>query len=371
VPRVSREYLVLLGIHFFFFLNFSELILLPKYFLTIGFGPSVIGLLMGSFSVSVLISLPAAGLLSERLPRKALFMAGTVLLAVPTLFYETFSGCLGALFLLRILQGVGFASTFGITGAMVVETGVPSERKLLLGILTVAGIMTHAIGPSLGEFLIAAWGYPALFASAASFGLLAFILSFLLPLRVSVDRPGLAGVNTAPVLTAASLVLGAVFGSAIIFLPPFLMTRDVTDSSPFFISFVLGSLLVWTVLYRRIRILPARISWTVSSVLLVMLLLCVPWTAGGAVFTGLSVLFGVGYGYLYPTLNASMIAVNPERQGIANALFVWSFNVGMLAASVGFGFLCEAIGYGAAFRVVGVVGVCLLTGLGFRAKASG
>ncbi|OQC22701.1 MAG: hypothetical protein BWX71_02317 [Deltaproteobacteria bacterium ADurb.Bin072] len=43
----------------------------------------------------------------------------------------------------------------------------------------------------------------------------------------------------------------------------------------------------------------------------------------------------------------------------------------MLAASVGFGFLCEAIGYGAAFRVVGVVGVCLLTGLGFRAKASG
>ena len=144
MPRVSREYLVLLGIHSFFFLNFSELILLPKYFLTIGFGPSVIGLLMGSFSVSVLISLPAAGLLSERLPRKALFMAGTVLLAVPTLFYETFSGCLGALFLLRILQGVGFASTFGITGAMVVETGVPSERKLLFGILTVTALRNEA-----------------------------------------------------------------------------------------------------------------------------------------------------------------------------------------------------------------------------------
>ena len=371
MARLSREYLVLLGAHFFFFLNFSELILLPKYFLTLGLGPSLIGLLMGAFSVSVLVSLPAAGFISEKVPRKALFMAGIVLLAVPTLLYGASSDHLGVLFVLRILQGIGFSSTFGIIGAMVAEVSTPDERKLLLGIITVAGIMTHAIGPALGEFLIGTFGYPALFASAATFGFIAFLLSFLLPVRVSGGWPGLAGVNMAPVMGAATLVLGVVFGSAIIFLPPFLMTRGVTDSSPFFISFVFGSMLVWTVLYRRIRSLPERISWASASVLLVLLPLCISWADRGLIFIVLALLFGIGYGYLYPTLNASMIAVNPNHQGIANALFVWSFNVGMLVASVGFGFLCESIGYVAAFQAVGVVGIGLMTGLGILYKMKG
>ena len=368
MARLSREYLVLLGAHFFFFLNFSELILLPKYFLEIGLKPSTIGLLMGAFSISVLVSLPAAGLLSEKIPRKALFMAGTVLLAAPTMLYGMFSDSLYGLFMLRILQGIGFSSAFGIIGAMAAEAGDPGERKLLLGILTVAGIMTHAIGPTLGEFLIRSWGYSALFASAGSFGLFAFLLSCLLPLRISSDWSGLRGVNMAPALGTASLVLGAVFGSVIVFLPPFLMIRGIPDSSPFFISFVSGSILVWTVLYRRIRALSGGISWSVSSGLLVLLLLCIPWVDQELVFIGLSLLFGVGYGYLYPTLNASMIAVNPNHQGIANALFVWSFNVGMLVASVGFGYLCEVIGYVAAFQTVGVTGVCLMMVLGVVRK---
>ncbi|HPI93953.1 MAG TPA: MFS transporter [Deltaproteobacteria bacterium] len=366
MARVSREYLVLLGAHFFFFLNFSELILLPKYFLTLGLGPSAIGLLMGAFSLSVLASLPVAGYLSEKVRRKRLFMAGTVLMAVPTALYGVSSNYLPALFLLRILQGIGFSSAFGIIGAMVTEAGAPGQRKLLLGILTVAGIMTHAIGPTLGEFLVGSWGYSALFASASAFGFIALLLSFLLPVRASGGWTGLAGVNPAPALAAASLVLGAIFGSAIVFLPPFLMTRGITDSSPFFISFVFGSMLVWTVLYAKIRALPGRVSWTASSVLLVLLLLCIPWADRGLAFIALSLLFGVGYGYLYPTLNASMIAANPAHQGIANALFVWSFNVGMLVASVGFGFLCEVIGYVAAFQMVGAVGICLMIGMGLH-----
>lgn len=364
MARSNREYLILLGAHFFFFLNFSELILLPKYFLTAGQKPSTIGLLMGAFSVSVLASLPAAGLLSEKVPRKALFMAGTMLLALPTTLYTMFSGHLVGLYVLRILQGMGFSSAFGIIGAMVAAAGDPGERKRLLGILTVAGIMTHAIGPVLGELLIRLWGYHALFASAAAFGVVSFMLSCMLPSHGSGDQPGLAGLTMAPVLCAASMVLGAVFGSAIIFLPPFLMTRGVTDSSLFFLSFVLGSLLVWTVLYRKIRTLPGWALWATSSVLLALLLLFVPWAYRGGMFAGLSLLFGIGYGYLYPTLNASMIAANPGHQGVANAIFVWSFNVGMLVASVGLGFLCEAVGYGAAFQTVGVTGFCLIMVLG-------
>lgn len=364
MARYSREYLILLGAHFFFFLNFSELILLPKYFLYLGLSPSGIGLLMGAFSLSVLASLPVAGYLSEKIPRRGLFMTGTILMALPSALYIPFSGLMPALFLLRILQGIGFSAAFGIIGAMVVEGRALQDRKLMLGILTVVGIATHALGPALGEFLIGSWGYPALFSSASAFGLVAVLLSFLMPSRVTGGWSGMTGMNPVSLLGASSAIMGTVFGSAIIFLPPYLMTRGVTDSSPFFISFVIGSVLVWTVLYRRIRALPERISWTASALLLVFLPLCIPWADRGLPFIGLSLLFGVGYGYLYPTVNASMIEANPDHQGIANSLFVWSFNVGMLIASVGFGFLCESIGYGAAFRAVAFSGFSLLMVMG-------
>ena len=117
--RFTRERLILLTAHFFFFLNFSELILLPKYFQHIGISPSKIGMLMGAFSISVLTALPVAGIVSERISRKALFITGAALMALPGALYGCFSDRLSALFLLRVLQGIGFSCAFGIIGAMV------------------------------------------------------------------------------------------------------------------------------------------------------------------------------------------------------------------------------------------------------------
>jgi MFS family permease len=359
VARFSREYLVLLGAHFLFFLNFSELILLPKYFQVLGLKPSAIGLLMGAFSVSVLAGLPVAGLVSERVPRKALFTIGAALMAVTSSLYGVCAHMMPALYLLRVIQGLGFSSAFGIVGAMVAESGRAEERMLMLGMLTAVGITTHAAGPVLGEHLVAAYGYRALFASAAAFGAWALALAFLLPPRPQASSRGNGRLNPVLRLNAASMVLGAVFGSAVIFLPPFLQTRGVHDSSPFFLAFTAGSLLVVSLLYRQVRIVPERLMWPVAALSLAVLPACAGWADRTGVLVMLSLVFGIGYGYLYPTLNTAVIDANPMLKGVANALFVWSFNLGMLVASVGFGYLCEAVGYVGAFRSVAVVGFIL------------
>ena len=47
-------------------------------------------------------------------------------------------------------------------------------------------------------------------------------------------------------------------------------------------------------------------------------------------------------------------------RGLANSIFVWSFNFGMLLASLGFGSISNALGYAQAFLVSGLLGVSLI-----------
>ena len=369
--RFTRERLILLTAHFFFFLNFSELILLPKYFQHIGISPSKIGMLMGAFSISVLTSLPVAGIVSERISRKALFITGAALMALPGALYGCFSDRLSALFLLRVLQGIGFSCAFGIIGAMVAQGADTAERKYLLGILTLVGISTHALGPVLGEYLIGRYGFHAFFLSATVLGMAASGLGFLLPPHVLGSFQRIHAMKFIPWISASSVVLGVIFGSVAVFLPPYLLTRGVMNSSLFFIPFVLGSLFMWTIIYPLIRAWPETTLRIASSVLLVLLLACIHLADAMYVFVFLSLLFGIGYGYLYPCLNACLIEANPASEGLANALFVWCFNLGMLIASVGFGFLCEKAGYETAFRMVAFLGfLCMIvTGMWGRKRA--
>ena len=294
-------------------------------------------------------------------------MLGSAFMALPTMFYFDVKGMGMELFILRILQGIGFSCAFGVTGAIVSDNSSASDGKYLLGILTVVGLLTQAIGPSLGEYLINASGYHVLFQTASVFGLISLGIAFLLPSRVSGGLSGIRGMNFDPGSLIAAAVLGIIFGSMVIFLPPYLMTRGVKNSSLFFIGFVLGGVLVWTVLYRMLRTLHNQGVWIVMSISLVALLVFVRWTDSPVVLGALSVFCGIGYGYLYPTLNAAIIGMNPTFKGIANSLFVWSFNIGMLLVSVVFGFMCEYIGYEPAFQATASAGFIFIIAAGLIA----
>lgn len=368
VARFTRERVILLAAHFFFFLNFSELILLPKYFAHLGLHPFRIGILMGSFSLSVLLALPVAGLVSERMPRKFLFIAGAALMAFPSALYMGLHDSFNALVLLRILQGAGFSCTFGIIGAMVSRGADARERKHLLGILTVVGISTHALGPALGEHMIGRYGFGLFFSSAAAFGLAAFAAGFLLPHETAGQAVNRDGFHAPGDITALSVILGVIFGSAVIFLPLHLAGVGVNDSSLFFIPFVMGSFLMWTLLHRFIRTWSDTAAMIVSSALIALPLACMAWAGGVFALMAMSLAFGVGYGYLYPALNAALIDANPASQGRANAMFVWSFNLGMLGASLGFGYVSEITGYAGAFAGLAFLGFACMAAAIFRGK---
>lgn len=366
MARFTREYLLILGAHVLFFLNFSELILLSVYFAGLGYRPSRIGLFMGTFNIAVLACLPASGILSERFSRRRLFTWGALLMAVPSAMYGLQWHNDGAFLILRSLQGIGFSLAFGIVGAMVADLDGARDTRTLLGILTVAGVATHAIGPLMGEILMGTWGGQALFASSSLFGLGAFALSLLFPKGKAPAGAGGVSLRTLCLPGVASLALGTLFGSIVVFVPPFMASMNHIGSGLFFAAFVAGTMAVWAVLYRRPGMFSRRRAWRAASILMALLPMSLAVTGVSAAFFVLAVLFGVGYGYLYPVLNAYAIEEAGGRSGPANAFFVWTFNVGMFVASVLLGFVIDAAGFEAAFFATGFSCLLLLVALGAK-----
>lgn len=360
MKKANHSFPAILIANFFFFLNFSQLLLLPKFVTHLGLTPADIGLVMGTFSIAVLVALPLVGLLSERIQKKTVFIFGAGLMCGATPFYAYVQGMGAPIIILRVIQGVGFAGAFGITAAMVFDSTLASSRRYLLGILTASNISTHAIGPAFGEYVIRTSGFELFFFSAAFFGLVGCMAAFFLPATgVSREKKAFSIRQALPFMTS-TVVLGMVFGAAVIFLPPYLLTEGISDSSFFFVAFVCGSLLVWGILYRVFRRIGERVAWCLSVMLLLSLPAGVPWLKDMELLGLLSVLFGMGYGYLYPTLNALFIDLYPGLRGIANSLFVWSFNLGMLVASLGFGSISAVFGYPRSFFLSAVSGLLLL-----------
>ncbi|MDT8271688.1 MAG: MFS transporter [Desulfomonilia bacterium] len=363
------KFFVILAANFFFFLNFSQLLLLPKFIVHLGFTPKDIGLVMASFSFSVLATLPLVGIISEKMPRRWMFVFGSVLMFLPTYLYTLVEDMGPCIFGLRILQGVGFASAFGVSATMVFESVPQTHRKFLLGVLTASNISTHAIGPVFGEYMIHAFGFFWFFSSAAFLGGLSCLTGLFLPADGGKEAPAATRFTAAIPSLGAAAVLGAVFGSTIIFLPPFLMSEGIGNSSPFFVCFVTGSVVVWAVLFRFMNRLNERMLWFVAVALMVALPASFVGTFTMKLLWVLSLFFGIGYGYLYPSLNASIMDAVPTMRGVGNSLFVWAFNLGMLLASLGFGYLSDLFGYTPAFVMTAVVGLFLLV-VPFTASSS-
>jgi MFS family permease len=359
VHRKRQNIASLIFANFFFFLNFSELILLPKFIIHLKGTPADIGTIMGIFNLAVIVSLPLVGIASEKIAKKYLFIAGALGMSIATFMFTCIDSLGFTAYCLRILQGVSFSFAFGVSGAMVFDIEHGPDRNRFLGILTVANITTHAIGPGLGEYLIAHAGFCAYFMSACIFGFIAAIAGLFLPLSSHARSPLKANIKPISPFLFGSFIVGSVFGATVVFLPPYLMGIGITNSTPFFVSFVLGAILVWALFYKGIGLIGKRSAWVIAAAMFVFLPFMIHSIAGLMSLVLCSIIFGIGYGYAYPTLNAAAMEAVPSAQGMANAMFVWAFNLGMAVTVACFGVFSSAYGYALAFLLLGIIGLSL------------
>ena len=140
--------------NFFFFSNFSSFFLLPLYIKQLGGTEADIGFIMCSFGITSLGAIPFVTYLIDRYGRKPFMLFGALLMLVSSLLFLALSDLSKLIYLFRMLQGIGFAFFFTSAATSAADIVPISRRAQGLGIFGAFTILSYAIGPTLGEFIL-------------------------------------------------------------------------------------------------------------------------------------------------------------------------------------------------------------------------
>ncbi|MDD2788103.1 MFS transporter [Methanoculleus sp.] len=134
----------------------------PQYAPRLGVDESVVGIVFGVYAAMLLLFSIPMGLLSDRVGRRPLIIAGMLLLALATALFG-FSTTVTHLIVARTVQGVSAAATWSAGLALLADTCDPARLGERMGITLSAVGLGTVLGPVVGGLLFEYLGYTATF----------------------------------------------------------------------------------------------------------------------------------------------------------------------------------------------------------------
>jgi len=374
-PLLTPRFALIVGSGFAYFLALGTVLpAVPQYVKNrLGGSDVSVGIAVGVLFVGAVLLRPYVGRLGDRFGRRVLIISGAAVVAVSVLLYgavESLPFLIGA----RILTGLGEAAFFVGAATMVTDLAPVERRGEAISYWSVAVYGGLAFGPVLGETVIDARGYGAVWIVAGVLAALAAVLGFF---TREVERPAVVGTpGRGHLLNRAAIGPGAVLFSGLIALAAF------TAFVPLYVDDIgLGSADVVFLLYGGlvlvVRIFGARIPDTLggrrSGVLALAattigMTVMALWGTTAGLLVG-TAFFAAGASLLYPALLLLALGNAPETErgsvvGTFSSFFdlsqgLGSLIVGLVAAGAGYR---GAFGAGAAFAAVGFVGLAVHAG---------
>ena len=205
--------------------------ILPIYSKSLGADQFTVGVIFGVFSVALLLCGIPLGMLSDRIGRRPLMVAGMFLMGLATIVF-TFSGSLYMLILARIVQGISGAATWSAGLALIADTFDASERGSRLGMAIAIMAAGTTTGPVVGGLVYDHLGYRMAFVLPAmlAIGMCATFLAITVPPRLQSAKSDYGKVlGKAPlalVTCSVATVVGAMtYGVMEPFMPLFLVQK--------------------------------------------------------------------------------------------------------------------------------------------------
>src|SRR5262245_56528821 len=197
-PILTAAFLTAAAANFLFFTGLAGFVLLPIHLRRLGATEGQLGLIMACYSATAIVVQPVVGAWVDRGRRRAFLVTGAILTSAVAFLFVATPDALGLFPLLRALQGVAFSVFFIANFAIVVDLVPPDRRGQALGIFGISGLVSGAVGPALGEFLVQVAGFRGLFLAAETLPLLAAGFAARLALRPDPSptraRDGLGGI---------------------------------------------------------------------------------------------------------------------------------------------------------------------------------
>lgn len=349
----TRDFILICLANFFIFLGFQmTLPTIPLFVQELGGSNEIIGWITGIFTFSALLLRPFAGHMLESKGRQLVYMSGLALFVLSVGSYALIFS-IAFLFMMRVVQGMGWGFSTTATGTIATDLIPPARRGEGMGYFGLSGNLALAFGPALGLTLAGYISFTLLFLICASLGFVAFLLSAKIrykkveepehpPAKVRFDIFEKSAVQPSMLL----FFITVTFGGIASFLPLYTKQEGIAGIELYFLVFALFLMLSRTFagkLYDKkghiLVFLPGTLSIFSAMLLLV-------WLPNSTILFTAAALYGLGFGGVQPALQAwAVTKASSRRKGMANATFFSFFDLGVGIGAISFGAIASAYGY--------------------------
>ncbi len=363
----NRQFMVALLGYFFLFMSITLFFIFPLFFEQLQASRSRIGMIMGIHSLMAIFMRPVFGRLIDLKGRRMISLLGIALLILVTPGFHLIRDAGLFPLILRALTGIGWGISMTATVTICSDLAPVNRLARSMGIIGVAGLLSAALGPLLGEEIVRRFGFPWLFNSSLIFLGISFLCMFLTremrPLDNNLDKrlrlpKSIVNMALFPVIFIVLMTVshGAVRSSVVNFIALYVRAIPLERVGPFFVAFS-GAAIATRLFFgdlsdrygRKQIILPAA-----GLIALNLVLISQVQSSWMLVLTG--ILGGLGQGLIFPALSTYIIdSMGRENKGLAISLYLTFFDVGMAGGSVLFGWVSDLYGFRSMYMISGAV----------------
>ena len=364
---LTRDFVLCFFAQFTFSSVFYILIpTLPIYLSRMGAKEAEIGVLVGAFSVSSLVFRPIVGKALLKIPERSFMIAGTLFFALSSVAY-LFAPPFWPLLVVRTFQGVGLAffstASFTLLANIVPET----NRGQIISYFYLSINFAFALAPYFGMLLINRFDFPFnfefLFLVCTGLSLCCLFITLKLekiqglPIaNLSSQKQPFLSLEALPPAIIASLIT-ITWGAMTAFFPLYALKKGVDNPGLFFAAFAITLILVRGLggkildTYSREKvILPCLFNLIISMPILA-------FSSTLPMFILVAIIWGIGSGFLYPSLVAYTIDRAGSSRGPAMGTFTALTDLGAGMGAVMMGIILQLTNYTIMFLCLALTGI--------------
>ena len=317
-------------------------------------GDVAVGVVTGAFAFTAVVCRPLAGRLTDVHGRRIVVLVGALLSAFAGLIYFLPAGLAGLVAARLVLgAGEGFVFTAGLTWTA--DIAPEDGRGRTLGLFGLSIWTALSVGPVIGELLLAAGGYGAVWAFATLAPLAGAAVIARLPDSPPVSPPPERGswlareaVRPGVALSCSTVGFSALAGFIVLHLASMGAGHGAAVFTAFAFAVVAQRLLAGRLPDRvgARRTAVGAAAAQAAGLVVIALAPGLPAAVAGAL------LMGTGFSLLYPSLALMVVeAASEQRRGTALGGFTAFFDIGMGLGAPLVGATVALFGYAAGFWV--------------------
>jgi MFS family permease len=347
----TRDFILAFLAHFTFVIAFHALTpTLPIYLSRLGSKETEIGVLVGIFFVSSLVSRPFVGKALLRIPERTFMITGALLFAVTSVTY-LWAPPFWPFFIVRAFQGMSLGVIHTAVYTLIANISPEARRGQSLSYFFVAPTVALALAPPFGIFLINHFSFTFLFLVCSGMSLCSLLFSSQLgrkqvsSLRNVSTKEGLF-ISWKALAPCISIFLAQViWGALIAFFPLYAISLGVANPGLFFtaiaIMIISGRVFGGKILdlYSKQRVI---LSFLITHVISMSLLF---FSKSLPMFILVGAIWGVGSAFVFPAGMAYTLDRAGSPLGPAIATFTAMSDLGVALGPVIMGIIIRVTSY--------------------------